>query len=101
MPNLERKTKSEVQTDFDVSGYSLGEILEYVKTYINNYGADAKVENYRPMYEEYEYLAIMKQVPETDAEYNKRIALETKYEEIAKQRDIAEFERLKKKFGDV
>lgn len=101
MPNLERKMVSTYKASFTVEYRTLGQILKDVKYCIAQYGADALVQNYQEMYSDSSYPAIMKMEPESDERYNKRIALETKYEEIAKQRDIAEFERLKKKFGDV
>lgn len=75
---------------------TLGSILETVQSLIQSYGKDTKI-NFDANYESIsEYLYVIKEREETDAEYKARMKQEKK--QVDKERK--EYERLRAKFGD-
>jgi hypothetical protein len=83
--------------DFDYT--TLGNVLKMIQSLVDTHGADCKLNKTTRMYEDSEYLAIMKPRLETDAEYEARQAQEAKWAEHQRVRDVAEFERLTKLLG--
>lgn len=95
-----RKQVWETRTTFNFDWDHLSEVLEKVQEAIKAYGADAKIFEEEEEYSQSsrKYLNVKTQRLENDAEYNKRIAYEEKWEAQNAQRERAEFERLKKQF---
>lgn len=97
--NYERKMVSVEVDTIDIEYFTLGQILENITKSINEYGKDAKVSLNTYSYTTDTYYAINMMKPETDQQYNKRIAEEEKYYKQQEDRDAAEFKRLSEKFG--
>lgn len=100
--NRERKQVWEEQTTLDFDYDTLGQALKRIEEAIAYYGADAKIFEEGESYSnsDRKYLRVKTQRLENDAEYNKRIAYEEQWTAQQVDRDRAEFERLKKQFGD-
>lgn len=99
MPNLERKIVLKEVGSLTVSYTSANSLIEEIRGYQKLYGEDLKVDKVQEAYSDYEYVALFANRPETDAEYNERIARETEREENQQTRDKREYERLKAMYG--
>lgn len=84
--------------DIDIVYDTLGSAFKTIQSLIERYGADAEIAPYQPEYSDCEYIGVFIQRLETDDEMNTRIIEEEKWEQYAADRDVKEFERLKKKF---
>jgi hypothetical protein len=91
----------QVETCLGLEYSTLAELKDMVEGWITMYGKDAWLAQYPDPYGNDYYWAIDKKVPETDAEYDARVANLKKFEQSQEERDRAEFERLSKKFGTV
>jgi len=80
-----------------LDGYTLQEIKAKIEAWIAEYGEDARLEEYSDMWGD--YWGIFKLLPENDEEYAARILREKEQEEKTRARELAEFERLSKKFN--
>jgi hypothetical protein len=97
---LEKKVQ--VETCLGLEYSTLAELKGMVEAWIAMHGEDAWLEQYQEAYgDDSYYWAINKKVPETDAEYDARVALLKRHETAKEERDRAEFERLSKKYGAV
>jgi hypothetical protein len=95
--NMNRKMiGSEVDT-FDPE-CTLGTLLESIQYLIQQYGADASVDKTSYKYDGGYYYAVMKQVPETDEEMEKRIAQETEWHNQREDVERKQYEAMKVKF---
>lgn len=95
----ERKMVAKEVATLTVDECTLLEIKQEVERLIVQYGNDATVSKETYSYSEGTYLAVMVRVPESDEQYNTRIARERQFEEAREARDLAEFKRLSAKFG--
>ena len=95
--NRERKMVPSIATDLYVSYQTLDQVRTEINRLIDTYGGDAVVQKYNDHGEE--YLGVIIQVPETDKRMADRIAQEERREAEQAVRDLADFERLKAKFG--
>lgn len=79
----------------------LGEVLKEIKTLIKEYGEDAYIDGYPDAYSnsDRESFYVFKMMPETDAQYEKRINIEVEWDQRREAQDAAEFKRLQAKFG--
>ena len=100
--NRERKKVPERECYIDVEG-KLSDLLKEVKRLIKDYGPDAYIDGQTDAYSnsDRETFYVFTMVPETDEQYNKRIAYEEKWSKESEDRDVAEFKRLPAKFGAV
>jgi hypothetical protein len=88
--------------DFDTS---LANVKERIDEWIKKYGADARLDWDANFYYPYEQnpsprYTLKIQRPENDEELEKRTAQEKKWQDEREARDRAEYDRLKKQFGD-
>jgi len=97
--NRNRKTVELCATDLDLEYRTLARARDIIQELIESYGPDAKIDKCQADYSDREYLTVMIKRPETDEEMASRIRKEEHYEAKAAERDLAEFERLKKVFG--
>ena len=94
---LDKKVQVE---DYLVLEYlNLSELKDKAEEWFHQYGPAAWLEQYQEPYSESYSWGIFKQVPETDAEYDARVAHIKKFEQSQEEHDRAEFERLSKKYG--
>lgn len=94
MVDTERKmVKVEVDRYFEVDTYTLGQILQVVQKYIEQFGEDARVDEEFDQYDRACYYAISKMIPETDAQMSSRILRE---QEEEKKQEAKEREMLQK-----
>lgn len=96
----------QVQDCLGLQYSTLAELKGMVEGWIAMHGEDAWLEKYQEPYgDDSYYWAIIKEVPETDAEYDARVASlkekEIHQKNIQEARDRSEFERLSKKFGQT
>jgi hypothetical protein len=100
--NRERKIVpyEECYIDFEMS---LGEVLKEIKQLIKAYGEEAYIEGYTDQYSNSDRKTyhVFTKKPETDDQYNTRIAYEEKWTKESEARDAAEFARLSAKFGKI
>ena len=94
----------QVETCLGLEYSTLAELKGMVEAWIAMHGEDAWLEQYQEAYgDDSYYWAIIKKVPETDDEYDARVAdlkkKEIREKDIQEARDRSEFERLSKKFG--
>ena len=82
-----------------LDGYTLQEIKAKIEAWIAEYGEDARLEEYSDGWDDTNYWGIFKLLPENDEEYAARILREKEQEEKTRARELAEFERLSKKFN--
>jgi hypothetical protein len=82
-------------------GETLGDILVRVQEYVARYGASAVLMRQYYQYDDGSYLAIMQKALETDEQLASRIASEEKFEAESYARDLAQYNKLRDKFGDV
>ncbi len=84
---------------------TLAHAKEQIEELIATHGPDARLDWEARHYYPYDqeptplYFIIVDR-EENDEEFNKRIAQEAKWQEDRDKRDLAEFERLKKQFGE-
>lgn len=100
--NYKRETVlKEVDSLESLEGETLGDILTRVQGYITRYGAKAMIVQQSYQYSDGSYLAIMQETLETDEQLAGRIAQEEKFEAEQTARDLAQYNKLREKFGDV
>jgi hypothetical protein len=97
--NRERKMVGSEVATLNLNYSSLGSALDEIKDLIESHGKDAMIQECESRWDPGKYLAVIEQVPEDDAQYNRRIKLEEQMEEILARREKEEYARLKKKFG--
>lgn len=97
--NYERKKVWKEQTTLFIENENLGGAAKIIVELIARYGSDAKISNYAEPYSDKEYLHVMTEEFETDAQMAKRIANEEKWAKDKEERDKAEFARLQAKFA--
>jgi len=98
--NRDRKMVEERATDLDLEYRTLAQARDTILGLIESYGPDATIDKCQADYSDHEYLTVMIQRPETDAEMADRIAYEERRDKQNKESDRATFERLKKVFGE-
>lgn len=91
----------QVETCLGLEYSTLAELKGMVEEWIAMHGEDAWLGQYQEAYSDTYYWAIIKKVPETDAEYDARVNLLKRHKTAKEERDRAEFERLSKKYGAV
>lgn len=97
--NRERiKVRVEVDT-VDLDYETIQRAIQILEDLRDRYGADARIEKCTRAYEDRQYLAVMVERDETDAEMAKRIEEAEYWAARSEENDKREFERLKKKFG--
>lgn len=98
--NRERKMiKVYSGSNVDLKYGTLKDALKTIKSLISEYGADAEIDTHSERYDDREYLGVYITRPETDKEMAARIADEEKWEAVRTERERADYERLKAKFG--
>lgn len=97
--NRDRKTVELCARNLDLECYTLAEARDIIQELIECYGPDAKIDKFQEDYSDRDYLAVMIKRPETDEEMASRILKEEHYEAKVAERDLTEFQRLKKVFG--
>lgn len=100
MPNLERKTVLREVGSLSVSYTSAKSLIDEIERYQKLYGEDLKIDKVSEAYSDYEYVGVFANRPETDKEYDTRIAREIEHEEAQQTRDKWEYERLRAKYGN-
>jgi hypothetical protein len=89
----------QVETCLGLEYSTLAELKGMVEGWIAMHGEDAWLEQYQEAYgDDSYYWKINKKVPETDKEYEARVANLKQREKTQEERDRAEFERLSKKY---
>ena len=78
---------------------SLGSIKKSLDAAIERYSEAATLDWHSYAYDGGRYLYIFADLPETDEAMQRRIALEEQYETAREKRELAEYERLQKKFA--
>jgi hypothetical protein len=86
-------------TSLDLDYENITSAIATLERYRADYGDACHIQKVEYAYEDGFYYSIMCERDETDAEMNKRIAQEEKWEAILLQNEREEFERLKVKFG--
>ena len=101
MPQSKRRlVNRKVNTDYiDIDCYTLRDLKVKVEAWISEHGEDARLEKYSDGWDDTNYWGIFKLLPENDEEYAARILREKEQEEKTRARELAEFERLSKKFN--
>jgi hypothetical protein len=96
-----KRLDKKVQVDpyISLEYLTLSELKDRAEEWARYYGEDAWLEQHQEPYSESYSWGIFKRVPETDAEYDARIALLKQREKTQEEHDRAEFERLSKKYG--
>jgi outer membrane protein TolC len=97
--NRERKKIWQEATVLDLEYDSLSESIAKLERYRVLFGDATRIQKQDYEYGDGTYLALMVERDETDAEMNKRIALEERWEAEQAERDLRDFERLKAKLG--
>jgi len=96
--NYERKMIDQEVNTLDVEYDTLKQVQDKIADLVERYGPDATVQKCSDAWSDYTYLGIFVKGLETDQQYNKRLTYEKKWAEDAEARDVAEFNRLKKRF---
>ena len=99
MVDRTRKTVTKSVGTIDVYYTKLSSVLAEVQSHIEQYGPDAQVQLVQQSYSDSYNVEVFTDFPETDAEMRLRIEHEERCETRQAERDAAEFERLKSKFG--
>lgn len=89
------------QDSFNVDYVTLKDIKEKAEKLMLKYGEDARVKKTNFPYDDSDYFYVYENRLENDQEYQKRIDIENKLQQIKEERDCAEFERLSKKFKQI
>jgi hypothetical protein len=97
--NYERQMVDTEVSTLSVKYRKLSELAETIQNLIADYGPDANIFECQYEYSDDRYFAVMVKLPESDHAYKKRIEAEERWHELQQQRDKAEYERLKTKFG--
>ena len=102
MINRERQMRDQEVTTLYLDFETLGSAVDALKGLIKSYGRDAKIRSYCEPYSnsDKEYLHVLVSRPETDKEMEERIKREEAYELRQSQFEKAQYETLKKKFGN-
>ena len=95
------EVKTQVDYYLGLEYLTLSELKDKAEEWFHHYGPDAWLEQYQEPYNESYSWGIFKRVPETDAEYDARVADLKKWEKTQEERDRTEFERLSKKYGSA
>lgn len=98
MPNFNRLQKNKEVATLDLDSLSLNDAINEINHLISLYGKDAKISKETAPYSDSEYLAVYIKEPESDIEYETRIALEAQSERYRDEFDRKEYARLKQKF---
>lgn len=98
--NHNRKMLNTEQEGAYFDGLSLKQLKVRVDELIAAYGEDASVEWHTFAYDDDRYLYVFKEIPETDEQMEKRIALEEQWHTASQNRDRIEFNRLQKIYGE-
>jgi hypothetical protein len=106
MANPKRKIVREQLTDvspYDLDG-TLADMLDRVNQWIEDYGVNARLDWDAHFHHDYDSnpsprFNIVRDREENDEEYNRRIAKEKLDKQIGEARELAELERLQKKFA--
>lgn len=83
----------------NLDGYTMKEAVKYLQALMAVHGEDVRISEESRQYEEGKYLALLKSVPETDAEMEVRIAQEAEWQAKRDAHERREFERLQAKFA--
>ena len=99
--NLNRKIISTEACSLNIEYETLASAVAKLQEYINLYGADATISMHCEQYSnsDTEYMYVMIDVPETDAQMAARIAQESEQERQPDARELAQYKRLQEKFG--
>ena len=95
-----KKIMAIVDSYVDLDFITLESARKDIDGWIEQYGPDAILEYVDNDYDDGRHLVIKMGRLETDEEYNMRKNTEKHYAKIANERDIKEYQRLRKKFGD-
>ena len=99
MTQTKRLTVPQQIEDFYPSYTTAVDLLETLQRLIKEYGDKVYIDSYFMSYDETKYYAFYYPRPETDEEYNARVAKEMQWKNEQHERERKEFERLKQKFG--
>lgn len=98
MAKLKRQTIPQQIEDFYPSYTKATELLETLKRLIAEYGDSVYLDSYYMSYDETKYYAFYYLRPETDAEYDARIAQEEQWKAQQQDHEFAQYQRLKAKY---
>jgi len=97
--NQERKIiKKEIST-LIVDGVSLESLVKELHRLIDEYGKNTSIEYCWETYSDDYHLGVFVEAPETDEEFVSRLAMEQYYEGLKVKQELADYNRLKAKFG--
>jgi hypothetical protein len=95
----ERKNIDREVTSIYLDGETLDEAISTLRQLAEAYGGSAVIRKTSMPYEDYDYLALFVSEPETDQEFQARLAREATELKRHEDREAAEFKRLSAKFA--